>query len=192
MKTQPIYHLDIYFEKCLIKVYINGFPLFIEETKSPLQFAPPINHLLVGEGNIVELEIYPTLLDDGKLSTVDNIEVEGSVKLFKSGDIVAPENGEPIFEFIYADVIKDPDIFDFPIKYSAQFDNSTINFGEVFLNGKTIEDEDRIISYGEYLLNLLSKKDIRKIDKQAKNESKNELLQTLLERKKEEYRSTIK
>ena len=111
----------------------------------------------------------PILLDNQRLSGIDNIVCRGSIKQFSEGDIVAPETGDVIAEFDFAKHIRDSGLLALPAEFKTTFNTIGPDFSQLFLNNPAIDDEESIIKYALHLKNLLTEGDVDALFGEFKN-----------------------
>jgi hypothetical protein len=174
--ARPVYYVELFAKKCLIEVVANGLFLTRSNAKNGSSLSYPINTELIGAGNKVLIRAVPTLLDSGELSTIDDIHVLGTIKKYMPDDIIGPEAGELIgtidlsegIEQKKVDVEINPlklkDLF--PLSQTIEFDNDDLSFRELLIDGKIIDDKDKVLDYAEYLRDLLAKKDMERLFKE--------------------------
>lgn len=97
--THPIHHLECKIERCALRVRLNDVPVVeLLATTQPEWFAPPINLYLIGEENMLELEVAPLPRDDGSPGDFADVSVEGAVRVYAKGSAVAPGEGPVVLE----------------------------------------------------------------------------------------------
>lgn len=150
------YYLDISAKNCNVLGLLNGFPIYQLKAPSPVNFAMPINSVLIGRNNQLSIALTPASFDE-ELNLHDfdlmSMEAKGSIKIYREGEISAPENGQKILEF---NLVGKPGTF--------TFDNNTIDFRRLFLEGPEIDEEQLIEEYALYLKSIFEQKDLVRIE----------------------------
>lgn len=159
MIDNPIYHIELTVGGCLILMTLNGFPLVSGPRKSTRTESPPVNHLLVGKGNRLEITATPFVNDKGDLSSIAGVTLRGTVKSFQEGDAVAPETGEVVASFNVAEMISKGQT-GFPVHIVVNFDTDGPEFRSLLLDGAAIHAEKDVVRYGLHLRDLLRRGDV--------------------------------
>ena len=173
--SHPIHHLEVKIERCTLRARVNDVPLI--DLRASIQveyFAPPINPYLVGEGNMVELELFPLLRDDGTYEDFSEVEASGAVRVFGKGDPVGPGEGRVIVELtVMAELaqriadarareieLETPQPLDVPQVFFFPFDNEGPAFEAELEEAPPLDDEQALRDYGMRLRDLLVAGDV--------------------------------
>ena len=172
----PIYTLEVSVNGARARAVLNGLKLAEVDGGSGGGFTKPSNTHLVGEENVLCLELLPAELDSGEMSTVSDVKGDGAMKRYQAGEAMTPESGEVLRAFDFEDVIarREQDLaenFDpasgetappavtFPLEHTLTFDNEAPSFRALLLEGPVIEDRKRLLTYAEHLRGLMRERD---------------------------------
>ena len=161
----PIYHLDFQVKTCDVEVRINDFPVATLASKDevPSWFAPPINPTLVGDLNIVDVVMRAVVDDGGTISTFSDAEVQGWIRRYEKGDIVAPGEGDVVAAFTIPDELRErvrEEELSLPQSFSFVFGNDTIDFSDELGAIDPFEDREALLDYAIHLRDLLGARDL--------------------------------
>lgn len=156
---KPMHHLYLFMQSALVRVRLNGFPLLEYNGRNPVGLAPPLNELLVGEENELEIDFLPTILNDGRISTVREAFVEGAIKAYTEDDIVAPETGEIVHEFRWVDLLNEQSLKVLPFTAKMKFGAEGPSFRSRLLQSEIIDDEEALIDYLIHFLSVFKRRD---------------------------------
>jgi hypothetical protein len=144
------YYLDLTAINCIVKAKVNGLPAYDLIAKSGTYFAKPINELLIGKKNKLEIELIPILDEkDIENGTIPEYSAKGSIKLYQEGQVSSPEEGEIILKIEQIN----------KLKTLLFFNNDKFNFEEILINTTPILDEKAIKDYAIKLLEMLQNSD---------------------------------
>lgn len=161
----PIYHLDLQVKTCDVEVRINDFPVATLASKDdvPSWFAPPINPTLVGDLNIVDVVMRPVVSGSGSVSTFFDAEVEGWIRRYEKGDIVAPGEGDVVATIAIPEELVErvrEEELSLPQSFSFVFANDTIDFSDELGSAPLFEDREALLDYAMRLRDLLAARDL--------------------------------
>lgn len=162
----PIYHLEITVERCAVRVRINDVPVMelASESDIPTRFAPPINLYLVGDLNLLDVEILPVPLNGtNALSTFGDAAVRGAIVQYEKGDIVSPSSGTLVTEIQIPDDLRErvrEEELELPQTFTIIFANEVVDFSEELGNASPVTDREAILDYGLHLRDLLAAGDV--------------------------------
>ncbi|MDI1483689.1 hypothetical protein [Polyangium sp. y55x31] len=159
MPGKPIFHLNLTLRACLARITLNGFQLLAVDARAPISVAPPINQLLVGKGNVLEIQALPTITREGMSSPLD-IDITGSVSAYQKGDIVAPDAGGEIVLPIDLRTALAGAVPSIPLLMKLEFDNEGPAFPELFREAEIIEDPEPLLAYATHLRDLFAAADV--------------------------------
>ena len=159
MPAKPIFHLNLTLRACLARVTLNGFQLLAVDARAPISLAPPINQLLVGKGNVLEIQALPTITREGMSSPLD-IDVTGSVSAYQKGDIVAPDAGGEIVLPIDVRTALAGQVPAIPLLMRYEFDNEGPAFPALFREAEIIEDPEPLLGHATRLRDLFAAGDV--------------------------------
>lgn len=159
MPEKPIFHLNLTLRACLARITLNGFQLLAADARAPISLAPPINQLLVGKGNVLEIQALPTITREGMSSPLD-IDITGSVSAYQAGDIVAPDAGGEIVLPIDVRTALAGAVPSIPLLMKLEFDNEGPAFPELFREAEIIEDPEPLLAYATHLRDLFAAGDV--------------------------------
>jgi hypothetical protein len=145
MDEYKYYYLDLSAINCIVQCKINRLPVYYLNAKFGTNFAKPINEVLIGKNNVLEIELFPFLENITEHNMVPDYYVKGAIKIHVKGDISAPDTGEEIIKI---------NIENQPFS-KIYFNNETFSFKEIMLETVGFRDENKIKEYGIKLLNLL-------------------------------------
>ncbi len=166
MPTGPIYHLEITAGGCVLLALLNGFPIFSRACDGVAIEAPPVNDLLVGQGNALILEASalpgsgaepgraPGDPSGGPSGDLPGVTLIAKVKAYERGDIVAPESGEVIAAYDLAAAPADGRQ-GLPLKAVLSFDTAGPSFRALLLEGPVLESVDAVRDYALHLRDLM-------------------------------------
>jgi hypothetical protein len=166
---QSVYSLELFASKCINQVELNGLLLFRDNAVHGSGRSYPLNTELIGKENILSVTVLPTLLDNGVVSTFEDIIVKGTIKKYNSNETTGPESGELVSEIDFADVIakKTRDVEPvanlaslFPLSTKITFDNDDLSFRNRLLDAPVITDEKSVLDYAEKLRDILARQDL--------------------------------
>jgi len=156
----PVYHLELDVRHCRAELRLNDMPLISLTSHDPLPvtFAPPINPFLVGELNIIDVEILPLVDDAGvPTSTFWDAKIEGNVRRFEKDDIFAPGAGDVVTEFTIPDELIErvrEEELELPQHFSHIFSNEVIDFSGELSDAPPFHDRDALLDYAVHLRDL--------------------------------------
>lgn len=163
--TFPIHHLEMICRGCVVRVKLNDMPFMHLRAPGPDAewFAPPINPYLVGEGNVIEVEVSP-LSEGGDLASA---EVELAVRKYGKGEAVAPGQGPVVIAVAIHDELRErirqarenEEELEIPQTFFESFDNEGPSFSEELLEGEPFTDEGALRDYAIRLRDLALAKD---------------------------------
>jgi hypothetical protein len=157
MPKNPIYVLDLNMKGCKVFGTLNGLPFFEYDAEFGGNYAPPFNTYLIRTNNILDLVVIPSM--DNLSKSFEKVDVQGSIKVYESGQISSPEEGNILKEIFF----KDFDLTDSTAKVSLKFDNENVDFSELFIRNQKLTDESKIIEYASYLHNLCVDKEVESL-----------------------------
>ena len=162
--AHPIYHLELAVNHCAVRLRLNGFPLMtLEADGEPSSFVPPVNPYLVGERNMIEVEILPLIREGGVPSTFAQALIEGSVRGFEKGGIVHPGAGDDITIIEIPDELREQVIEDeltLPVSFTQVFSNEGADSSALFSGSAPFDDPDGLLDYGIALRDLAAARDV--------------------------------
>lgn len=154
--THPIHHLECKIERCSLRVRLNDVPVVeLLAAGQPQWFAPPINLYLIGEENMLELEVAPAPKDDGSPGDFGDASVEGAVRVYGKGDAVAPGEGPLVTELtVMAELAtriqeardRDEEL-EVPQTFVFVFDSAGPSFEAELIEGDPYADEGALRDY---------------------------------------------
>lgn len=166
--THPIHHLECKIERCALRVRLNDVPVVdLVATTQPEWFAPPINLYLIGEENMLELEVAPLPRDDGSAGDFADVSVEGAVRVYGKGDAVAPGEGPVVIELTVMDElatrireakVRDEEL-ESPQTFVFVFDNAGPSFEDELLEAAPFDDADGLRDYAIRLRDAMRSSD---------------------------------
>jgi hypothetical protein len=145
-----IYHLEIQAENCDILGLVNGFPIYELKAQFYTSFSMPINIALITGINKLILNAIPykqSNLNENELK-LEKFKITGCIKQYKPKNITGPESGKTLIKFDFSNQL---------ISYE-DFTISTIDFSNRIINAQKIDDENSIVKYIMYIINLFSAK----------------------------------
>ncbi len=149
--THPIHHLECKIERCALRVRLNDVPVVdLVATTQPEWFAPPINLYLIGEENMLELEVAPLPRDDGSAGDFADVSVEGAVRVYGKGDELATRIREAKER---DEELESPQTFVFV------FDNAGPSFEDELLEAAPFDDADGLRDYAIRLRDAMRSSD---------------------------------
>lgn len=161
----PLYHLELVVRGCRAELRLNDLPLIslTPSDEMPVTFAPPINPFLVGELNLVDVDILPMLDAEGApITTFADAEISGNVRRFEKGDIVAPGAGDVVAEFAIPDDLKErvrEEGLELPQQFTHIFANEVIDFTAELGDAPAFSDREALIDYALRLRDLAAARD---------------------------------
>jgi hypothetical protein len=163
--THPIHHLEIICRGCEVRVKLNDMPIARLRAPGPdaEHFAPPINPYLVGEENVIEIEVAPLAEGDD----LGKAEIDLAVRKFAKGEAVAPGQGPAVLEVAIHDELRErireaqenDTELDLPQTFYQSFDNEGPSFSEELLESTPFTDESALRDYAIHLRDLAAQKD---------------------------------
>jgi hypothetical protein len=162
----PIYHLELTASGCRAELRLNDLPLIslVPRDEMPVTFAPPINPFLVGELNLVDVDILPMLDAEGApITKFADAEISGNVRRFEKGDIVAPGAGDVVTEFSIPDDLKDrvrEEGLELPQQFTHIFANDVIDFTPELGDAPAFADREALFDYALRLRDLAAARDV--------------------------------
>lgn len=161
----PIYHLELVARNCRAELRLNDLPLIslTPHDEMPVTFAPPVNPFLVGELNLVDVDILPMLDASGApITTFADAEISGNVRRFEKGDVFAPGAGEVVTEFAIPDDLKDrvrEEGLELPQQFTHIFSNEVIDFSAELSGAPAFSDREALLDYALFLRDLAAAHD---------------------------------
>jgi hypothetical protein len=191
----PIYHLELVAADCRAELALNGFPLISLESANgvPVTFVPPVNPYLCGARNTIEVTIHPATRPGGSLTTFADASVQGNVKRYEKGGIVAPETGAVVVQFGITDELRDrvrDEKLELPVSFTVPFANEAVDFSAELLGGPTFDDREALVAYALHLRDLLAAGDAGGIA--AEMQPKAQVWSQAYQRPAEEYSTAIR
>lgn len=162
----PIYHLELAVERCAVRVRINDIPVLSLASVSdvPSSSAPPINLYLVGDLNLLDVEILPVPLEGtDRLSSFGDATIRGGIIQYEKGDIVTPTSGTLITEIAIPDELRErvrEQELELPQTFTIIFANEVLDFSDELGNATPIADREAILDYGLHLRDLVAARDV--------------------------------
>ena len=162
----PIYHLELAVERCTALVRINDVPVMelTSDRGIPVSFAPPINLYLVGEFNLLDVEIRPVVLHGtDRFSSFGDAAIRGAVLRYEKGDAVSPTSGEIITEVKIPDELRErvrEEELELPQTFTLIFANEVVDFSDELGAAEPVADREAILDYGLRLRDLLAARDV--------------------------------
>jgi hypothetical protein len=163
--AHPIYHLDLQVTRCSVELRLNDFPVaeLTSPDEQPASFAPPINPYLVGDLNIVDVTILPLVAPDGTTSSFWDARVEGWVRRYEKGDIVAPGEGPAVTSFGIPDDLAErvrEEELELPQSFTHVFSNDVLDFSPELGDAAPFDDRDALVDYALHLRDLTGAADV--------------------------------
>jgi hypothetical protein len=165
----PIHHLEVICLGCEVRLKLNDLPLMRLVAPGPDAewYAPPINPYLVGEGNVVELEVRPLLDADGNPIDLGRARIELGVRKFEKGDAVAPGTGTPVLDVNVheelqqriAEAKERDEELEMPQSFFHVFDNEGPSFSAELMESEPFTDENALRDYAIRLRDLAAARD---------------------------------
>ena len=164
-----IYSFEVFANKCIVEITINGLFIFRTDAKNGTSLNYPFNTELIGKGNEIKITAYPTLLDNGLPSSYSDVTITGTIKTYGENEITGPEAGQLVQRIDFSDVVAQKQmqaemITDltklFPMSKSFTFDNEGLSFKNRLVDAPVIIDEKLLLDYAEKLRSILAKQDI--------------------------------
>jgi hypothetical protein len=162
----PIYHLELEARGCRAELRLNDLPLIslAPRDEMPVTFAPPCNPYLVGELNIVDVDILPLLGDDlAPVSTFADAAIAGNVRRFEKGDIFAPGAGDVVAEFSIPEELRErvrDEGLELPQRFTHVFSNEVVDFTPELADAPAFDDREALIDYALHLRDLAAARDV--------------------------------
>ncbi len=158
-----IYHLEVTVGGCCSCITLNGFPLLPMENlvrPDPQRFAPPINELLAGDDNILEVRAEATRLGSGLMSRFDDLIFKAQLRCFRkdaSGNI-PPDSDEVVASFSIPEEMlemhRDEEIL-LPATITHHFASEGASFRDLFFDAAPLTDTEALRDYAMVLRDLL-------------------------------------
>jgi hypothetical protein len=161
----PIYHLELFARNCRAELRLNDLPLIslTPQDEMPVTFAPPINPFLVGELNLVDVDILPMLDAAGApITTFADAEISGNVRRFEKGDIFAPGAGDVVAELAIPEDLKErvrEEGLELPQQFTHIFANEAVDFSAELSNATPFSDREALVDYALFLRDLAAARD---------------------------------
>ncbi|MBZ0118211.1 MAG: hypothetical protein K8H88_14510 [Sandaracinaceae bacterium] len=165
----PIYHLETKIEHCSVRIRLNDLTVVTLATTGdqPEWFAPPLNPYLVGEENMLEIDVTPIPNQDGSPGDFSKVVVEGAVRRYEKGEPVAPGSGPVALELAVMaelpqrledarDRGEEPEI---PQVFYFVFDNEGPDFSQELGEADPYADEAALRDYAIRLRDLMRARD---------------------------------
>jgi hypothetical protein len=152
------YSLAVTFSNCSLEVTCNGFPIVRAAPHATVTYQYAINPYLVEKGNELRFRVMPL---PGE-TTPGNTDITASIKTFEKGQIVTPEDGQPVeltaaagpragraFKIIHlAECLDHAPGSRYHTEASFTFDNQIHNFKSLFREAPVITNVDEVLRYG--------------------------------------------
>jgi hypothetical protein len=166
----PIYHLEIKTQRCRLQVKLNDVPIADANSSGdqPDWFAPPLNPYLVGQENVLEVDVWPLPREDGQsFEDYSTVNVEGTVRCYEKNDPVAPGEGPITLELEIMselaqrarDAAESGEDLIVPQTFFFQFDNDGPDFSAELTDAQSFEDPDALKTYALRLRDLMRARD---------------------------------
>ncbi len=160
MTEQPVFMLQLTVRGCSGDAVLNG--CLLSDLKAPVgnSLLQPMNHLLRKGKNELSFELRPLPKDD-RLSTPDEISIEGSVRKYEEGEIATPEGGDIVQKLRFFEPDTDMLELSFPIERGFTFDaRPPFDFTPLLTDSPKIEDKKTLLDYAMHIQELLKAEDI--------------------------------
>jgi hypothetical protein len=161
--TFPLYHLDVKIERCTVHIKLNDLTI-VELTggDTPEWFAPPLNPYLVGDGNLLSIDVYPAPDTD-----IARANVEIVVRVYDKGDNVAPGSGPVVIapdvnaeiSAALEEARERGEEIELPLSFMHVFDNEGPTFTAELNEADPITDEGALRDYAIVLRDLMAARD---------------------------------
>ncbi len=158
-----IYHLEVTVGGCNSCITLNGFPLLPMENldrPDPQRFAPPVNELLVGDDNVLELRAEATRLSSGLMSRFEDLIFKAQLRCFRkdaSGN-VPPGSDEVVASFtIPAEMVERnrEEEIPLPVVIQHRFASQGPSYRDLFLGAAAWSNTEALLDYAMVLRDLL-------------------------------------
>jgi hypothetical protein len=166
--THPLYHLDMKIESCRIVVKLNDVTVIdmIADGPTPEWFAPPLNPYLIGEGNVLEVELWPAK-PDGRPDDLAKAEVEGVVRRYMKREPVVQGSGAVSLSLGVVPELaermraarEEGTELEVPQNFFFVFDNEGASFAGELSDAGPFTDEDALRDYAMHLRDLMIARD---------------------------------
>jgi hypothetical protein len=178
MSTPPIYSIECSARNCILEIIINGLKVCRKNAANGLAYNYPFNTEVIGKGNKILVRAHPTVANDGKITTFDDVWISGAIKQYGTDDISGPENGKIIsvidFEIVKQNRQKDAGIISnlaalFPISEIYTFDNEDgLSFKDRLIDAPVIKDENVVLDYARHLRELIRQRNTKELFEEYK------------------------
>jgi hypothetical protein len=163
--SHPIHHLEGIVQFARADLRLNGFPLGDVEARDETawSFAPPVNPVLAGPRNVVEVILDVSMDFDGKPLPFEKVQIELTVRRFEKGGIVEPGAGELVTRLVPPpEVMKDiaEGKLKPPVTLTHRFASQGPDFSDELYDAKPFTDEKALRDYGVKLRGLVVKRDV--------------------------------
>jgi len=172
-----VYSMELYASKCIFEITANGLFLFHKNAANGRSISYPLNTELIGKDNVVNITLLPTVLENGQISRLEDINISGTIKRYGEDDFTGPETGQLLTKIDFTDVITkskalsfkitDPSKL-FPLSKEFKFDNDELSFRNRLLEAPIIIDEKMLLAYAEKLRDIIARQDVEELYKEYK------------------------
>lgn len=160
----PIFHFEVAIRRCAVRVRLNDFPVVsLAAGDTPATFAPPINPYLVGDLNVLDVTLHPTVGADGSVSGFWDADFAGWVRRYEKGDIVEPGGGTLVTEVEIPEDLRDrvrDEELELPQSFTHVFSNDVVDFSDELSNAAPFDDPDALRAYAVHLRDLFATADV--------------------------------
>lgn len=162
--SHPIHHLEAIVQFARADLRLNGFPLEEVEARDETawSFAPPVNPVLAGPRNVVEVILDVSKDFGGKPLPFEKVQLELTVRRFEKRDIVEPGAGELVTRLVpppelleeIAEGKRKP-----PVILTHRFASEGPDFSDELYDAEPFTDEKALRDYGVKLRRLAVMRD---------------------------------
>lgn len=152
------YYLKTLSQGCACRVRVNGFPVSSStgRGRAPLKDMAMINHLLVGQDNVLRVEL--DLVGPGRGAPSPDLRV--AVEAYSKGEGVGPEPGGRSVAEIGPEHTAD---LEFPAQIELRFDTPGSSYAKRLTEGDVVTDVEALPALAEQLRGLLAAGDRARI-----------------------------
>jgi hypothetical protein len=178
MSAPPVYNIECAARNCILEIVINGLKVARKNAAKGLSFTYPFDTEVIGKGNQIVVRAYPTLAEDGMITTFEDVWISGAIKQYVPDDVSGPENGKIIhvinFDIVKQQREKDAGIIPnltalFPISETYTFDNDDgLSFKNRLVDAPAIKDEKIILEYARHLRDLIRQRSTNELFEEYK------------------------
>lgn len=165
-----IHHLELITDTCVVRAKLNDLPVaqLVAKGDQLEWFAPPINPYLIGDNNIITIEVMPFITEDGSPTDLGEAEINVAVRHYADGEPVVAGQGDALFETEFHTELRErirqaqeDDVeLELPQEFLHVFDNPAPDFTAELSDAEPFDDLEALRDYAIHLRDLVDAGDV--------------------------------